>query len=137
MASIPLGPGMLTFGESGTLQEFGAAVTAVSLEPSYSDGDVVPFLDGSEDREQDEETWTLNGTIQQQLTADALEDWCFDHRGEEVPFTFVPNGDDTGKHWSGTVRMRAVTIGGDVKSKNTSDFELPMLGAPTRSDAGA
>lgn len=130
MAANPLGPGLLTIGETGTLREFAGQCTAVSLEPSYSDGDVVPFLDGTEDREEDEETWTLSGTLQQQLIADALEDWCLENTGKTMPFTFTPVGDETDKHYSGSVRVRAVTIGGDVKSKNTSDFEFPMLGRP-------
>lgn len=130
MASLPLGPGLLTLGESGTLKEFAARTTAVTIEPNYSDGDVVHFLDGSEDREADEETWTLKGTFQQELTTDALEDWCLTNAGQTMPFTFVPSGTETSKHYSGQVRVRAVAIGGDVKKKNTSDFEFPMIGKP-------
>lgn len=124
-----LGPGTLTLGASGTLKEFSAHTTATSLEPSYSDGDAINLLDGSIEREQDEETWTLSGTIRQELTASALEDWCLTSAGTEMPFTFKPvNSVD--KTYTGTVRVRAVTIGGSVKQKNTSDFEFPVIGRP-------
>lgn len=125
-----LGPGVLTFGATGTTQQFAAHTTATSLVPSYSDGDVLNLLDGNQEREQDEETWTIEGTIRQSLELDALEDWCLKNAGKEMPFTFSPNT-DVAKSYKGTARIRAVNIGGDVKSKNTSDFSFPLNGKPT------
>lgn len=124
-----LGPGTLTLGETGTLRQFAAHTTATSLVPSYSDGDVLDLLDGSTEREQDEETWALEGTIRQQLETDALEDWCLTNAGNEVLFTFKPVNSVT-KTYTGTCRIRAVNIGGDVKTKNTSDFSFPIIGRP-------
>src|SRR5690606_40892322 len=106
--------------------------TATSLVPSYSDGDVLDLLDGSQEREQDEETWALEGTIRQQLEADAVEDWCLANAGKEMPFEFTPVT-STAKSYTGTCRIRAVNIGGDVKTKNTSDFSFPILGRPAMS----
>ena len=125
-----LGPGTLTLGATGTTYQFAAHTTATTLTPSYSDGDVLDLLDGSQEREQDEETWTLDGTIRQQLEVDAIEDWCLEHAGEEVPFEFTPVN-SVSKSYTGTCRIRAVNIGGDVKTKNTSDFSFPVLGKPT------
>lgn len=127
----PLGPGLLTLGEAGSLRQFAANTTATYLEPSYSDGDVVDFLDGSSDTEVDEETWTLQGTVRQDLTATgALEDWCLENAGQMVPFTFTPVADE-GKSYTGQCKVRAIRIGGDVKAKNTSDFSFPVKGKPT------
>lgn len=125
-----LGPGTLTFGESGEARQFAAHTTATSLVPSYSDGDVLNLLDGSQEREADEETWSLEGTIRQQLEADALEDWCLTNAGSEMTFTFKPVSSVT-KSYTGKVTIRAVNIGGDVKTKNTSDFAFPLTGKPT------
>lgn len=125
-----LGPGTLTLGETGTERQFAAHTTATSLVPSYSDGDVLNLLDGSQERENDEETWTLDGTIRQQLEADALEDWCLTNANTDVPFTFTPNN-SVSKSYTGTCRIRAVNIGGDVKAKNTSDFSFPVIGRPS------
>lgn len=125
-----LGPGTLSFGESGTLKQFAAHTTATSLVPSYSDGDVLDLLDGSQEREADEETWAIEGTIRQQLEIEALEDWCLEHAGEDMPFTFTPNT-DVAKSYTGTCTVRAINIGGDVKTKNTSDFSFPLNGRPT------
>lgn len=125
-----LGPGTLTLGETGTLRQFAAHTTATSLVPSYSDGDVLNLLDGSTETEVDEETWALEGTFRQQLETDSIEDWCLAHAGEEMTFTFTPV-DAVGKSYTGTVKIRAVNIGGDVKTKNTSDFSFPLNGRPT------
>lgn len=125
-----LGPGTLTLGASGDLRQFAAHTTATSLVPSYSDGDVLNFLDGSTETEVDEETWALEGTFRQQLETDAIEDWCLTNAGEEMTFTFTPV-DAVSKSYTGTVKIRAVNIGGDVKTKNTSDFSFPLNGRPT------
>ncbi|MGO3371187.1 hypothetical protein [Microbacterium gubbeenense] len=125
-----LGPGTLTLGASGDLRQFAAHTTATSLVPSYSDGDVLNLLDGSTETEVDEETWALKGTFRQQLETDAIEDWCLTNAGEEMTFTFTPV-DSVSKSYTGTVKIRAVNIGGDVKTKNTSDFSFPLNGRPT------
>lgn len=125
-----LGPGTLTLGASGDLRQFAAHTTATSLVPSYSDGDVLNLLDGSTETEVDEETWALKGTFRQQLETDAIEDWCLTNAGEEMTFTFTPV-DAVSKSYTGTVKIRAVNIGGDVKTKNTSDFSFPLNGRPT------
>lgn len=124
-----LGPGKLTIGEVGSPRQFASHTTSTALEPSYSDGEVVDFLDGSSDREEDEETWVLAGAVRQGLDADAIEDWCLQNTGTVQPFTFEPVND--GKTYTGTVRVRAIKIGGDVKKKNTSDFSFPVIGKPT------
>jgi len=125
-----LGPGTLTLGEEGSIRQFAAHTTATSLVPSYSDGDVLNLLDGSTETEVDEETWALEGTFRQQLETDAIEDWCLTNAGEEMTFTFTPV-DSVSKSYTGTVKIRAVNIGGDVKTKNTSDFSFPVNGRPT------
>lgn len=125
-----LGPGTLTLGASGDMRQFAAHTTATSLVPSYSDGDVLNLLDGSTETEVDEETWALEGTFRQQLETDAIEDWCLTNAGEEMTFTFTPV-DAVSKSYTGTVKIRAVNIGGDVKTKNTSDFSFPLNGRPT------
>ena len=38
---------------------------------------------------------------------------------------------------AGTVRIRAVSFGGDVKARNTTDFEFPGVGDYAYSDATA
>ena len=42
-----------------------------------------------------------------------------------MPFEWVPNNKGKSK-WTGNVNVSAVSIGGDVKSKNTNDFSFPV-----------
>ncbi|WP_373148177.1 hypothetical protein [Bifidobacterium breve] len=125
MAAIrTLGPGKLTIADTGKGRDFSAQVTKVQLAASNNTDDPINFLDGSQDTSTSTD-WTLEGTIVDDFDADNLSAWCFDHAGEQMPFEWVPN--DKGKiKWTGNVNVSAVSIGGDVKSKNTNDFSFPV-----------
>lgn len=130
MATRTLGPGSLKIGETGSEREFAADLSKCTLTPSSSSEDPVPMLDGSNMTGEDTDTWELGGTLYQSYDFGSLEKWCFDNRGEELPFVFTPSNEG-GIDWSGIVKIRPVTIGGDVKKKNTSDFTFPLTGDPT------
>lgn len=123
MPAQKLGPGRLTIGETGTPTEWGAYTTNTRLEPEVDDGDTMWFLDNTSDNDETE-SYVLAGTIAQTYDAESLLLFCHENRGKKLPFTFVPS-DDSDLIASGTIRIRAVSIGGDVKVKNTSDFEFP------------
>jgi hypothetical protein len=134
--STVLGPGSLTIGEPGSEKEWGAEVTACTLTPSYTTGDAPPTLDGGELAGDDTETWALSGSVFQSYDLDSLHDWCFEHRKEQQPFVFVPNTDHA-RSYSGVIKIRALSVGGDVKTRNRSDFEFPLIGEPTAGTDGA
>lgn len=126
MPAHKLGPGRLTFGETGTPSEWGAQVTAAALEPEVDEGDELLFLDGSEDSEETE-SYNITGTVAQSYDASSLLIWAHEHRGQVLPFTFKPR-DDQALTVTGQAKIRALKIGGDVKTKNTSDFTFPGVG---------
>ena len=126
MAADKLGPGQLTFGETASETEWGAQVTACALEPETDEGDALPFLDGSEDTDETD-TYTLTGTLAQSYDEDSLLIWSKQNAGKQMPFTFRPRSDKP-MIVTGTVTIRALKIGGDVKTKNTSDFSFTGLG---------
>lgn len=128
-----LGAGTLFIGETGSGQEFGAQVTTVAVEPSYSDGDKVYVLSGDTDEEEAEWEGTLTGEFFQDYAFDSLVAWTWTHDGETLPFTFVPRA-DAGIEVAGTVKVRPVTIGGDVNTENTSEFEWNLPEKPTISE---
>lgn len=126
MPAEKLGPGQLTFGEVGTESEWGAQVTACTLEPETDEGDSMFFLDGSEDS--DETTsYTLTGSLAQSYDETSLLIWAKENAGTSLPFTFRPRSDKP-LVCTGTVKIRAVSIGGDVRTKNTSDFTFTGIG---------
>lgn len=121
-----LGPGQLTFGEAGTESEWGAQVTVCAIEPETDEGDTLNFLDGSSESDETD-SYTLTGTLAQTYDADSLLIWSKENSGERFPFTFRPRGDRP-LTVTGTVTVRALKIGGDVKTKNTSDFSFVGVG---------
>lgn len=126
MPAHKLGPGRLTFGETGEPSEWGAQVTAAALEPEVDEGDELLFLDGSEDTEETE-SYALTGTVAQSYDASSLLLWAHENKGQTLPFTFKPR-EDQALTVTGQVKVRALKIGGDVKTKNTSDFSFTGVG---------
>lgn len=131
MAEISkLGPGFLTFGATGSNKEFGGLTSQVTLEPEYDSDDAIPVLSGDEIDGDETEKWTLKFTKFQDYSAESLDLWLYQNAGEVLDFTFVP--DKGGKlQAKGKVKIRAGAIGGEVKKKNTSELELPVIGRPT------
>lgn len=128
--SQTLGPGQLTLGETASEREWGAAVRTARVVPSAQEGDALVVLDGQETADEGTETWTLEGTVLQSYDAASLIKWCADNSGTELPFTYVARN-DAALTVTGTVRVRAIAYGGDVKSRNTSDFNFRIIGTPT------
>lgn len=128
MAAEKLGPGQLTLGEEATPSEWGAAVTNVALTPETDEGDSLYFLDGSEDSDESTE-WKLSGKVAQTYDQASLVIWAKEHAGQQLPFTFRPRN-EAALVITGTMTVRAVQIGGDVRTKNLSDFEWKCVGEP-------
>lgn len=127
-----LGPGLLTIGETSTAGDFSGRAIKVELTPDIDEGDALNYLDGS--AEQDEtETWALSGEFVQSFTTGDLAVWCNKNKGQQVPFNFVPNNSGAVQA-TGTLTVRPVKIGGDVKTKATTEFEFPLVGEPTITD---
>lgn len=131
MATRTLGPGSLKIGETASAREFAANLTNCRITSDTSSEDPTAMLDGSEMDGEDTYTFALAGKIQQDYDFDSLELYCFTNRGELLPFVFTP-ANEGGTDWSGIVKIRPVSeVGGDVKKRNTTDFEFPIIGAPT------
>lgn len=132
--TLTMGPGSLTIGDVGDLQAFQSQITNARLVPNVDQGDALNVLSGESVPGDRDESWTLAGTIVQDLGAgiagaDSLVEWLFVNRGTTLPFIFVPNT-AAGRQVSGSLTVEAVEIGGDVKSKPTSDFEFQVSGDP-------
>lgn len=130
--SRTLGPGSLSIGPSGTPKQFAGDVTKVSVTPSTDSEDDIPLLDGTNESGEDTTSWALSGTMLDKYTMTSLTVWCAQNAGAEVPFLFTPSDDSSADlEIGGVVKIRPVAIGGEVKKKNTNDFEFPLIGEPT------
>lgn len=134
--SYKLGPGTLTLGVGVDDNEYAAQLTNCRVDPTENveEGDDLDLLDGSTLDGEDNVTYdyALSGTLVQDLNVDGFTDYTWSNPGVEVGFKFIPNtarGAAVGI--TGTCRLVPVTVGGDVKKRNTSDFTFAIIGAPT------
>lgn len=71
----------------------------------------------------------------------ALADWrvaglsryLWQHKGEVAAFTYVLHPEDPAStvHWTGEVRLKAPTAGGEARATEKQEVSLPVLGEPT------
>ena len=127
--------------KTGTLTfagiQFQTRVTNVHLEPDADeDGDRLETLSGHVQEPDERTTWTLNVEVIQDFDdPTGFVNTCMDKAGQSVAFTWKPNSTTGGATFTGTVRCRAVTIGGDVNKRLDTGAEFPVLTGPTRSHA--
>lgn len=125
--SDKLGPGVLTFGETASPSEWSSQITKCTVEPKTDSEDPIPVLSGEEIDGDDTDTAELTGTILQSYDLTSLLKWSHDHHGETLPFRFQPNK-EADLEVRGRVKIRRLSIGGDVKIRNSSDFAFPIIG---------
>lgn len=131
-----VGPGSLVIGETGGL-EIAMQVTQATVSWDVDAEDDTPTLDGGVEAGDETFTATLSATLFQDLGAeDSIVVYSWDNRGAVVPVVFVPNT-AAGKSIRGQVKVRPIDVGGEAKTKATSELEWPFVGEPVLSAAGA
>lgn len=138
--TVKLGPGLLTIGETGTLVDFTCQITGATVAWTVDVGDDTPVLCGETVPGERTYSSTLSGTLYQDLGAVApagIVDFSWAHKGEEVPFEFVPST-TAGQSVTGSVVVDPLDVGGDTAGENmTSDFEWTIVGEPVLGTAAA
>lgn len=127
---ITVGPGTFTIGADEDLVNLSSQATAVKLVPSVDTDDPILVLSGEIIQGDRSETWTIEGTLVQDLgAAESTTEYLFNNAGEEKPFSFTP-ANANGKTITGTLVVEAIEIGGDTGTKAMSDFEFALIGRP-------
>jgi hypothetical protein len=128
--SYTVGEGELTFGSSGTLKDFTAQVTELSVEWSEDVEDSVPTLDGGQLDGEATYTATLSGTVVQDVgEPTGIVAWSWDNKGKVFPFSYTPSG-AADVAFTGSVRVAPLNAGGKVKTKPTADLKWACIGEP-------
>lgn len=131
ISSYVMNEGELVLGAVGSSVTATAQVTSGAVDWEENVEDPVPTLSGEELEGEATYTATLSGTVVQDDLADTgLTVWTWTNKGQIVPFQFTPAA-VTEKVITGNVRIRPLKVGGDVKKKNTADFEWACIGEPT------
>lgn len=131
--TLTVGPGTLVFGEVGSDAEFEAQVTSAIVEWSVDSEDDEYVLSGDVVAGDDTFTATISGSLFQDIKASGINTWSWTHKGEVVPFVFIPNT-VVDRQVSGECKIVPLSVGGDVKKKAKSDFEFACVGEPALGD---
>lgn len=124
ITTTEVGPGSLTIGPPDALSTLSEQATSCTLTPSVDKGDPRRVLSGGTAPGDRTETFTLDGSLLQDLQADdSVVLWLWENRGTVKPFTYVPN-DAASVTISGDLEVEAVAIGGEAGTKPTSDFSF-------------
>lgn len=101
--------------------------TDVALNPSVNGGgEPVETLSGAFLAAEETYSWVLAlGYIQDFTDPAGLVLTLRAKAGQEVPFSWTPNG-ETGPTFTGTVKLRPVSIGGTVATRLTGTVDLPV-----------
>lgn len=135
--------GVLTLG-SGTPVDFSCQPTSVAITPTNTGGEAadVEVLCGefATDATGAVLGATLDLTAIQDFTAatgTSLIGYSWEHNNETVPFVWQPTG-DTDDKWTGEVVVQALTVGGEVGARITSDasWKITALTLPTNLGGG-
>lgn len=135
--SLLLDEGIFTIGSGPLAVEAQLTNLRVEWSESVTSDDDVNFLDGSSQLGAQSATYraVISGNVQQDsLSAAGFIAYTWANKGEEVPFVFQPT-DSIAREVTGTCVPVPVTIGGDVKKKNRSDFTFRCTVDPVLGDA--
>lgn len=112
-------------------QAFAKQLTSVTLTPSVdTEGDSVETLSGAKQEPDEVTSWVLElGAIQDFDDPAGFVEYARANRGQLVSFSWLPNSAGA-PTYSGTVRVRAVAIGGTVAQRNNTEANWPVIGEP-------
>lgn len=130
--STTLGPGVLEFGDTGSLMDFSCQVTSVTVSVEADRDDPTPTLCGDNLVGESTYNGTLEATIVQDLERDGVVAWSWEHKGATMPVRFIPST-VAGAEVTGSIVVDPISIGGDVKVRNTSDISWAFAGEPVLS----
>jgi hypothetical protein len=127
--SYKMTAGTLVLG--ATPLDISAQVTkcVITVAENVTTTDAVPVLSGAELAAEDDVTFTatLEATLLQDLAAAGVVEYAWNNAGTWVDFVFSP-ADDTDRGVAGQVRVVPIAIGGDVKTRPTSDLTWACRG---------
>lgn len=129
---VRFGPGTLTLGTApGT--DFSCQVQSLGVNVDKDEGDAITVLCGDEVPGSIQYSYSLAGTVLQDLITGGLSEFTWDNAGAQVPFTYVPATSVTGQEVSGNVIVDPMSIGtsdGEFGDVLTADIEWACVGKP-------
>lgn len=113
--------------EDGDVLDVSCQPTNVTLTPDTDEGDSQEVLCGDVLSTGGATSWTLDITSIQDFDApQGFTLWALANEGKPAKFEWKPNDVAASPTFIGTLTVRAMAIGGDVATQNTSDVSWPI-----------
>ncbi|GAB2558794.1 hypothetical protein [Leucobacter ruminantium] len=127
---IEIGPGTLTIGAPSALTDFSDQCVSAELIPSVDKEKPRRVLSGKNVPGARTESVKLQCEFLNDFGAqDSRSEWLWEHRGQEVPFNYVPNS-SAGKAITGTLVVEPIAIGGKAGEKPEKQVEFDLVDPP-------
>ena len=132
MAAINYKLKVATLNLGGT--EFQDQITTMQITNDTDDGETF-FTFGGDDAsfiEAADPSFTLELTAFADWTLGGISDYLWAHDGETVTFQLDHHPDVVGSHvrWAGSVQIKAPGAGGEIRTTETTETTLVIVGAP-------
>lgn len=77
-------------------------------------------------------SFTLEASFFADWRSDGISDYLWAHDGEVVAFQIDHHPDVPLEHvrWTGEVKIKAPSVGGEVRTTEVTEIELPIIGKP-------
>jgi hypothetical protein len=124
----------ITFDLGGT--EFQGQCTTWNMNNNTPDGELrFVYDEGEEFREEVDPDWSLTMTFYSDWRSGGISDYLQQQDEETVSFQLDHHPGVTGEHtrWVGSVKIKAPTVGGDVRTTEQTSVTLQCVGKPTYS----
>lgn len=138
ISTYTVGPGTLKFtlaGASKSETPFESQVTKCVINTSADRGDQLNVLSGESIGSEPDYKAQLEVSVLQDLKKNGIVDWSWTNMGKEATFTYTPNTAEAATV-TGKCTIDPISIGGEVKSRATSDFTWDCIGMPTFTPKG-
>jgi hypothetical protein len=125
-----MGPGHLSIGSAGSTIDMTSYVTKMTVSWKKNSSDSKKTLSGASIGGGATYTAQLSATVYQDPgDVGGMIDFTWAHKGDELPFSFVPTSG--GRGVAGIVVVDPLDFGGEVGAKNTADLAWDCVGEPT------
>lgn len=121
----------ITFDLGGT--DFECQVSNWQLVNNTEDGQkIYSFCPDGEAIEETDDDWSLTLTVWSDWRSGGISDYLMANDGDDVTFQLDHHPDIALEHvrWTGTVRLKAPNVGGEVKTTETQEVTLQCVGKP-------
>ncbi|HEY0638714.1 MAG TPA: hypothetical protein VGD67_13775 [Pseudonocardiaceae bacterium] len=115
------------------VEQFECQVRSWQLVNNTPDGDkVYTFCPDGEDVEETDPGYALELSFFSDWRSGGISDYLWDNDGSTVAFTLNHHPGVTGEHvqWTGEVRIKAPSVGGEARATEVTEVTLQCIGKP-------